>query len=465
MNYTCQKCNYTTDRKANFHLHNTTQKHKNNVEHDIKPDEQTHRNNVEHDNKHDNKPDEQKHEVNGVNSCCVQIRNIFLQEKLKERDMLIADKDDSHNQLMTEKERIIKILENELASYKSIVNGAGGLASESMSIMSHIVKNYKDAPPLKIYDDYKKLNMDQEDYVEQLCYYYRNDMFIKYVSECIIDEFKKNDPSQQSFWTSDASRLTYIIKELLKDDTSNWLVDKNGVKIRQYIIQPLLKQIRKEITTHVESIDIYDPNINLEEYTENFQTAHKVINNIDNGSLERNILKSITPYFYMDKKQLKNLEKDHAKKEGSKKVEVEVITDVKEVEEVEEVKDVKEVDDVKDGKDVKDVEDVKDVKNVKDGKGIKEVKGIKGIGDVKGIKEVKKIGAVKDVVEAKDVGEIREITKEEFKDVKKKDVIKKVEVKEVKSGKEIKDIPKVKAVTKIELVNDTHIFVKKQLKN
>ena len=227
----------------------------------------------------------------------------MLKDTIASKEEIVKVKEE----MVKAKDEIVKILTNELESYKSLVNGAGGIVEQTMSVISYLTKNYNNAPPLVKFENCAKIKDKDNvnDYIENLCYYHKNDLLIQHISQCIIAEYKTKDPSKQSLWSSDTSRITYIIKELIKDNTDNWLFDKKGIKVCNYIINPLLTYIREELSSYIRNIDINDRNVDLEKQTEILMIANAVIHSIDNNTLKHNILRVITPEFYCNKKLLK----------------------------------------------------------------------------------------------------------------------------------------------------------------
>lgn len=329
MKYICNDCNYTTCRKDNYNLHINTNKHKdiiymnniknienkilsnditiNNINKNIIGNDKVHNQHNVH-NVHNQQSTDPNNDI--VYKLQMKIFKDQIDSLTRENETLKTASSETIKILKTTSSETIKILKDEVNSYKSMITGAGGLMSQSMNVISYLVQNHQDAPPLLAFDDCSIIKKDIEDYACHLFYYYKHNILIKHVSDCILGEYKTNDPTKQVMWSSDASRLTYIIKELLKDNTSNWFYDKKGVKVCKYIIDPLLSYIRKEIKEYINGINLIDDvDINHEEQIENFQIANKIIDIIDNNSLRDDILKDITPHFFIDKKILKTLKK------------------------------------------------------------------------------------------------------------------------------------------------------------
>lgn len=254
MKYSCKKCCYYTDRKSSFDRHLISNKHTTN-----------------------NKIIDETAESIKLNY--EKRLHDMEKEKFKEFEKLTKE-------LLEEKDKIIKILSN-------VVDGANGYANQQLSVIKYLVKNHTDAPSLVCYNDFSKIKMGNENkFIKTIIYYYCSNRLVKYLSECIVKEYKKDNPQEQSMWTSDTSRLTYIIKELMKDNTSIWLMDKKGIKVKNYIIKPLLNYLKTEIVNYSSNI-MYDKNINIEEQTMNIIKGIDLIKIIDNGALENSILKEI----------------------------------------------------------------------------------------------------------------------------------------------------------------------------
>jgi hypothetical protein len=69
---------------------------------------------------------------------------------------------------------------------------------------------------------------------------FKDGNFIKYISEIILNIVKKDDPSKQSIWNTDSSRLNYAIKL----SVDKWAEDKSAIKFTDLVIKPTLLQIK-----------------------------------------------------------------------------------------------------------------------------------------------------------------------------------------------------------------------------
>jgi len=242
------------------------------------------------------------------------------EKRIEEKDKRIEEKDkiiEEERKKSEEDRKRIQELERQLETYHSMFSIN---PKPSMSITQYVIKNYNNAPHLTIFANYdtekkelvqkeserhesdKKIPINKYVYAEQLISYYLNDKLVQIISNTIINEYKKADPSKQAVWTSDTSRLTYLIKQLFRDDKSNWVIDKKGVETCKYIVDPLLKFVRDDLVEysirplkHTSKMSA----IEMELQSKYIQNSQKIISLIDGGILKNSILKEITPAFYM----------------------------------------------------------------------------------------------------------------------------------------------------------------------
>lgn len=171
----------------------------------------------------------------------------------------------------------------------------------NISIKKMIQQTYPDAPHLKRLEDYSIIHEDDDiNLMQDLIYFHGKNKLNKYLGDIIIKYYKKEDPKDQALWSTDSSRLKYIIKELLASKNSHWNEDDKGLKINKCIIEPLLKYIHEYINDQIDKIDD-----DLQEATadECIPLSLKQLNlafireQIQNGTLKDAIIKYIAPSF------------------------------------------------------------------------------------------------------------------------------------------------------------------------
>ena len=115
----------------------------------------------------------------------------------------------------------------------------------------------------------------------------------------IIKCYKKENPEEQSFHTTDCSRLNYIVRDLMENALS-WSVDKNGIKICSSIIKPLIEKCINSLLEHQKEL-LDEMSLGNYQSKETVQTIINVLITIDKGSLESDINKYIAPFFNLHK--------------------------------------------------------------------------------------------------------------------------------------------------------------------
>jgi hypothetical protein len=204
-----------------------------------------------------------------------------------------------------ENEEIKKKLAEQQGAVKTINN-----TTYNISVKNYIQQKFPNAPALSKILDYSKLTYKDYKLMDTLVYNYNNNNLHKYLGHFIISYYKKDDPSEQSLWSSDTSRLTYIISELLSNKKSVWNHDYRGTKVKEYIIAPLLEYIRSYIDSFFSNIEIKKPNLQdfhkLESEFNYRKSVAEIAKSIDNNILIDDILKYISPYFCIDRETLEN---------------------------------------------------------------------------------------------------------------------------------------------------------------
>lgn len=242
----------------------------------------------------------------------------------------------------------INNLKEEIGRLQETLNNAGNIIKTSVSTTNYIIKNFRDAPALAAPEDYSRLTYDRpkgghedeyelsdteeedpddpgdkfidkdsddeikldkgrekEKFVEKLLYKHRENILVDYLSRIIVRHYKKKDPSQQSIFNSDTTRLTYIVRELFSNKKIDWRVDKKGIKTTNYVIKPLLKHIDELIREYIDQKTTIDrKTVTTEQLINNFdnlKSGNEILHSIEKNELSENVLKKISPHFYFIK--------------------------------------------------------------------------------------------------------------------------------------------------------------------
>lgn len=282
MPYECLPCGYFTNDKSNYNKHLKCKNHEKKMN-----DNKSNSNKCDYCNKtfstHSNLL---KHE----NKCVSKLLKI----KELELELKYANKQ-------------IEILKKNLDEDKK------NTTIYNVSIKKFIQQQYSDAPPLEGLENYAALKFEEEyesedsmedEFISIISYNHTQNSLHQYLGDFIVKYYKKDDPKQQSVWSSDVSRLTYIIKELLDNKQSIWNHDYKGVKTKSYIINPLLQYIKKILNDYwVANIDNFK-NLDVDYLNKLFtifKSIHEIKKEIDSGRLANTIIKYIAPKFYMNK--------------------------------------------------------------------------------------------------------------------------------------------------------------------
>lgn len=209
---------------------------------------------------------------------------------------------------LNSKDEVIANLKSEITNLRTIVNNAGSIVKTSVSSMSYVIKNYNNAPVLEPIKNMALLHSNQtmEQFVEKLISEYRRKTIVNFIGNLIIKLYKKEDPTKQSLWNSDTSRLTYLIRELLSNDSNDWMIDKKGIKTSTYVIEPVMDYISECLDDYIENYDT-DYRLDSRNEAENkmmkLQHASNIQQMIINKILAEEILKYITPHLYLSRSE------------------------------------------------------------------------------------------------------------------------------------------------------------------
>lgn len=299
--YNCDYCDYKTDRKNDIAKHNQTRKHKEKVKQSkrflhgslkvLELDEKIYK--CQHCD-----------EIFSSKSSLSNHRKICEERKEMENKIITLEKE--NKKIAQEKEQMTKQLE----LFQQLIQSNTTLKKDSSSV-TYISNTFMDAPPLLALDDYSEVNDSEEmTLAEVILFQYKNNNLGKFLSEFIVKMYKKDDPKEQSLWNSDTTRLTYIVKELLKNKKSDWAIDKKGLKTKEYIIVPLLKYLKPKIRSYMLKLsknmnDVHPSKIL--QINQNVQSAGTLLVEISKGIIANDIVKRIAPHFYLSKTVKHNL--------------------------------------------------------------------------------------------------------------------------------------------------------------
>jgi hypothetical protein len=229
--------------------------------------------------------------------------------KLKKIDKI--DKENKINILekkLEEKESEITKKNNEIENQKIIIAEAEKVVIKTININDRITKylemNYSNVPALlpptneQIEEVIEIKNKDEE-----FCfgkYFLVNiDELVKIIGKIIVGIYK----NEENIFSTDISRLSFYIraKELIrknKEEMIRWIKDPKGIKLKEVIIEPIIKYMMDEIKSYFNKIKMKEA-ANIKTITEKNEELRKITDIMikDKEELANNIVKDIAPIF------------------------------------------------------------------------------------------------------------------------------------------------------------------------
>lgn len=230
----------------------------------------------------------------------------------KNRNKLIKTKLESSENEIKHCRQETDHYKKEAEYYKMMLNEAGKMMHKSVRALTYVAMHYKDAPGLTMIEPEKALNLitdkgesNDTAVMQTLLTRFECGTFVEYIGNLIVNIYKKKDPTEQSVWNSDSTRLTYLIKEIISENAdleSYWKIDKRGHTVQKYLIEPLLKKIAQMLIDHqlliLKTKVEKHPEGNYDSDEEDIIDSHKattgLIKKITKGSLSKKILKYIS---------------------------------------------------------------------------------------------------------------------------------------------------------------------------
>ena len=307
--YKCESCEYKTNKKTDYTRHIQTKKHIEKVHPDttnsnsipIRVQSDSNSNDQFICNYCNNVYSSQSNLTKHIKKCFRKINANIEIENLKKENERIQKQAIEKEEFL--KKQLLKT-EKRADNYEEMIKSL--TCPQTINNITFIIKMYSDAPALEKLPSYgHMLEAKSMTFVEVVIMYGDDKKLDRFIGDFIVKTYKKDDPEEQSMWSSDIARLTYIINESCKNGKTNWSYDKGGVRLKECIVEPILQYIRKELFNY------YQKNMMC---TETYQLKRQLaINNIikiiDDDSLGNNIIKYIAPKFSIGKNIIKEKKK------------------------------------------------------------------------------------------------------------------------------------------------------------
>jgi len=292
--YNCTSCNYRTNDRSNYAKHLKSNKHQKSM---IEAESTFY-----------------KHLTTSQNTkvltydCQFCNAKYTRQSALTKHNQVCGLQKMKTQQLENEKQVEIEKLKTELELKNKEINKLENFIKTlktnptyNVSIKKLVQTSYSNAPPLAQLENYEVIH-DKEfvDFVDEIISYNDQKILHKYIGDIIIKYYKKDNPEDQSLWNTDVSRLNYIIKEAMANNKSKWVDDINANRLKESIIQPLLQYIKSHIIKEQKIIHKEIKKATADrciELTQKINSLAIIQYEINNGTLENDIVKYISPSF------------------------------------------------------------------------------------------------------------------------------------------------------------------------
>jgi len=206
MDYTCDCCDYKTNYKRNYDRHLQSKKHiciysatQMNQNIDII-------NNTNHICTYCKKSFQHAKNLGKHLKSCINKKQYDQDNEYEKTLKLLTDElkfckqeNIHYKQEIEHYKEDVKHYERDNEYYKILLNNAGGMLKKSISSLSYIVNNFKNAPVIKsitINDIDNKDFKDNKKVIRQLIHNYKHKVLHEYLGNHIIDVYKKQDPNE-----------------------------------------------------------------------------------------------------------------------------------------------------------------------------------------------------------------------------------------------------------------------------
>lgn len=231
--------------------------------------------------------------------------NILLKQKIVELEIDKNKLEKQNDRLENDKD----IINKDKDKFADIATTNNNYIKTSISAMKYFMTHFHNTPALEPIEDLSSIKIEFKDdrtFIHQLISVYRNENLAAFIGEYILNIYKKTDSSKQSLWSSDVDRLTYIIREAAAKDKNTWITDKKGIKVGERVIKPALDYIKPLLQAFVVGCkhDIVCNNYSghkIMDIVEYQKLSNHILTLIDNGVLEKDIIKYLAPNLYWNK--------------------------------------------------------------------------------------------------------------------------------------------------------------------
>ncbi|ARF10102.1 hypothetical protein Indivirus_15_2 [Indivirus ILV1] len=297
VNYNCDSCGFLSTNKKDYTRHIKTNKHLQKVKQDgqtsITCPTVVQQNPTKFKCKYcENVYMSQSSRSKHMKNCINNVSNIITKEKDNEiKDIKLQTLENEIKRVQQEAKEKEEILKKQLSTYEQLLKSM--TTPQTINYYNYIVQTYPNAPALEGQKTYNNLLESKiSSLMDIISMYYYDNKLVSFIGDYLIKLYTHKEPKNQSIWTTDISRLTYIISESNKDGNI-WSYDKKGSKIKKIMIEPVLQYIREQLFEYCQS----NGGSSKANILKKMIAANEVIQLIDSGELLDKINKYIAPEF------------------------------------------------------------------------------------------------------------------------------------------------------------------------
>ena len=145
----------------------------------------------------------------------------------------------------------------------------------------------------KIVDMSQIFDENADNFLLDIVYDHNHTILHESIGNSIIEMYKKVNPQRQAIWTTDTSRQNYIvlIENAIGKKEVDWITDKNGIHVKDKIIDPILAYLKAKLEDYVPMRD--------QKSMQAKGLMLAIIKEINDGALSKKINRYIASHFYM----------------------------------------------------------------------------------------------------------------------------------------------------------------------
>jgi len=206
------------------------------------------------------------------------------------------------DEMLQDKDKQITNLNKIVTTAGKVVDKTNKNMGKSLDVVKYLSETYPNAPPLKAIplEKYKELAANNYSFCYTFIHYFRKNELADHIAEFVIAICKKADIAQNSMCIKDLTRDSFYYVNA----DGKWCYDKQGQNIQLILLQPIFDLAKIKMTAHNEIQNKKTRNMKLcssemDKYRLNNEDGVKIIDQIKNGKLGKNVMKRIGVQFIL----------------------------------------------------------------------------------------------------------------------------------------------------------------------